>query len=99
MKRTKLTAITPEMAEMIRQKIKGAYFGNPHRYGDVMGYHVGGLEMICLHVPKSANPEWVELGYNWVEAEMNRLIAPLNFPIKAYSPEFFGEWQVYFTII
>jgi len=96
-----MTTIDHKTACAIRDLIKGAYFGNPHQYGDLMGYHCGHASMICLHVPARANPEWEGMGYNGVRAHMNELIAPLGLPIEsAPDPDFFDrEWQVYFTII
>jgi len=91
--------IDHQTACAIRDKFPKAYFGNPYQYGQLMGYHVGDASMIVIQVPRPAVPEWELLTWDEVEEEANKAIRPLGFPIKAYSPELFGnEWQLYFVI-
>ena len=94
-----MTTIDHKTSCAIRDQFPKAYFGNPHQYGDLMGYHVGDASMICIQLPRSAVPEWEGLTWDEVEEEVNKAIRPVALPIKAYNPELFGrEWQLYFVI-
>lgn len=92
--------IDPKLASQLLDLIPKAYYGNTNHYGNgMMGYHVGWLGTVCVHVRSENVPSWKDLTFRELVSMLEELIAASGLPVMiSPEPEFMGaEWQVYFT--
>jgi hypothetical protein len=86
-------------ATSIKDCFPKAYFGNPHQYGELMGYHVGDASMIYICIPNSAVLDWKDKSHYEIKTAANAAIEPLGLPVEFSALDFFGDhYQLYFSI-
>ena len=92
--------IDHDLACKCRDLLPGGYFGNSHTYGELRGYHVGDIGMICVYVSARHVPEWKELHTPELVQLLTQKVKEAALPVKiSPEPEFVsGDYQVYFTI-